>query len=177
MSKYGLIKPEDCPKAITKPGFLKNKYSEYDYNKLKIYLDEDEKTRVGSVLKVYEQGSGVNKPPGDDDYDFDKLKVKYDEDMKTSASGKDLSDKDLQIVNKYKNDPLMNYKLDKTGEQTEYSRIKDLTKKDVATLKKTDSLNIIPPGTGDLSKAANPDSAKPSTSSFFDRFMKITFSG
>lgn len=176
MSKYGLIKPEDCPKAITKPGFLKNKYSEYDYNKLKIYLDEDEKTRVGSVLNVYEQENGSAKPQ-DEEYTFDKLKVKYDQNMKTAASGKNLTDKDLQIVNKYKNDPLLNYKLDKTAEVTEYSRIKDLTKKDVATLNKTDSLNIIPPDTGNLSAAANPDSAKPSTSSFFDRFMKITFPG
>lgn len=166
MSKYGLIKPEDCPKAITKPGFLKNKYSEYDYNKLKIYLDEDEKTRVGSVLKVYEQGSGVNKPPDDDDYTFDKLKVKYDEDMKTSAAGKQITDKDLQIANKYKNDPLMNYKLDKTTESKAYADIKAQTKKDVEALKKTDTLNIIPDKTGE-----------PSTSSFFDRFMKITFPG
>jgi len=176
MSKYGLIKPEDCPKAITTPTFLKNKYSEYDYNKLKIYLDEDEKTRVGSVLKVYEQQNGSAKPQ-DEDYTFDKLKIKYDQDMKTSASAKDLKESDLQIINKYKNDPLLNYKLDKTRESTEYSRIKDQTKKDVDAMKKTDSLNIIPAGTPDLSAAANPDTAKPSTSSFFDRFMKITFSG
>lgn len=39
--KYNLINPEDCPKPITAPDFITNQYKDYDWNKLKVYLDSN----------------------------------------------------------------------------------------------------------------------------------------
>lgn len=39
--KYNLINPVDCPKPIETPDFITNQYKEYDWNKLKVYLDSN----------------------------------------------------------------------------------------------------------------------------------------
>jgi hypothetical protein len=163
MSKYGLITPNSCPKAIKTPGFIQNKYSEYDFEKLKIYLDENEKTNVDNVLKVYP----TSKPETDDNYTFDKIKIKYDENIKGSPSAKDMTVKDLNVNNYYKTDPEMNYKVNNKAEDTnELLKIKALADKEIAKLNDTTDLNIIPPP---------PTADSKTNDTFFDKFMKIVF--
>jgi hypothetical protein len=168
MSKYGLITPNSCPKAIKTPGFIKNKYSEYDFDKLKIYLDENDKTNVNvdNVLKVYP----TSKPESnnDDDYTFDKIKIKYDENIKGTPTAKDMTVKDLNVNNYYKTDPDMNYKLNNKAEETsELLKIKALADKEIVKLNDTTDLNIIPPPPPTADTAAN--------NTYFDKFMKIVF--
>lgn len=139
MKKYGLIRPEDCPKAIKTPTFLKNAYTKYDYEKLKVYLPDSDKDKVGRVQKVYE--AQPDDGAEEEDYNWNKLKIKYDPNMKTSA-GQQITDKDLQISNYYKTDPQMNYKL-----SSEAQKYEELVKKEQEKLLETKDLNIVPEST------------------------------
>lgn len=192
MSKYGLIRPSDCPKDIKKPDFLKNKYAKYDYEKLKVYLDQGEK--IDNVAKVYPD---VGKSE-EDEYDWNKLKVDYDEGAKAPPSAKNIDAKDLKIGNFYKADPDMNYKVTEGGikEATaQYDKVKKLAGIEIDKLKDTNDLNIIPgkrsnkivpyykemieddvPKPSNVPKADAPAQAteKPKDDSFFSRFMKIS---
>jgi hypothetical protein len=167
MSKYGLIKPEDCPKAIKKPSFLKNKYSEYDFNKIRINMDEDEAQYVKSVATVYPDSAKKE----DDEYDWQKLKVKYDDTVQNSVS-KDLDIKNLKVNNLYKKDTSMNYKFEGTDAAKEYEKIKQQSSAQADKLQDTSDLNIIPEKSWDNEEENKAIGSK--TSSFFDRFMKIT---
>lgn len=199
MSKYGLIKPSDCPKGIIKPDFLKNKYSKYDYEKLKVYLDQED--RVENVSKMYPEGEAQGDGK-EDDYDWNKLKIRYDESSKASQSAKDIKKSDLRVGNFYKHDPQTNYKTaegskDALGEQ--YSKIDRLAGEEIKTLNDTRDLNIIPPGkrSGKINPyykalaeepeepAVKPEATAPKAQaqankprstedSFFSRFMKVS---
>lgn len=192
MSKYGLIRPSDCPKNITKPGFLKNSYGKYDYNKLKVYLDQEE--RVENVAKVYpDLVEGESIQAAEDDYDWDKLKIKYDEGARAPDSAREISRSDLRVGNFYKQDPDTNYKTTGNGMDEQYAKINRLAKEEVKKINDTKDLNIIPPASKksdkivsyykddvDPPKAAPTaqEASKPSTGtagdSFFSRFMKIS---
>jgi len=54
-NKYGLIWPHECPTTISKPKFIENSYNKYDWNKLKVYLDPEDRTTGpdGKVLPMY----------------------------------------------------------------------------------------------------------------------------
>jgi len=54
-NKYGLIWPHECPTTISKPKFIENKYNNYDWNKLKVYLDPQDRTTGpdGKILPMY----------------------------------------------------------------------------------------------------------------------------
>lgn len=41
-TKFGLIHPNQCPAAITKTPLIKNEYSDYEWNKLKVTLDSED---------------------------------------------------------------------------------------------------------------------------------------
>lgn len=173
MGKYKLIRPEDCPKDITKPAFLKNKYYPYDYNKLKVKMEEDA-GNVDSVRKIYPHPPNLNKdsnststPSVDDEYTWDKLRIRYEtideKRVKGETKVKDPSTKDkLKIGNYYKDDPLMNY-----------DRIVQLNNIEQETLTSKKDTNIVPPNPWerDLSASASTNSKNP----FFDRFMKVAF--
>lgn len=137
MKKYGLIRPDDCPKAIKTPTFLKNAYNKYDYEKLKVYLPDSDKDKISRVQKVYE--AEPDDGAEEEDYNWNKLKIKYDPNMKTSESTQKLSEKDLQISNYYKSDPQMNFKL-----SSEAQKYEELVKKEQEKLMETKDLNIVP---------------------------------
>lgn len=136
MKKYGLIKPEDCPKAIKTPTFLKNAYTKYDYEKLKVHLPDSDKDSISRVQKVYE--AEPDDGAEEEDYNWNKLNIRYDPNIKTSP-GPQISEKDLQISNYYKTDPHMNYKL-----SSEAQKYEELVKKEQEKLLDTKDLNIIP---------------------------------
>jgi hypothetical protein len=141
MSKYGLIKPGDCPKDIKKPDFLKNKYGKYDYEKLKVYLDQGEK--IDNVAKIYPDSG---KSQEDDEYDWNKLKVNYSSDAKAPASAKKLDTRDMRVGNFYKADPDMNYKANggEADAKSQYDKVKKLAGIEIEKLNDTKDLNIIP---------------------------------
>jgi hypothetical protein len=69
-SKYGFLYPEECPKPIVKPDVIDNAYDSYDYDKIRITLN--------------------NKQTYDTDLDWNDLKIKSDD---------NLPDNDLKINN------------------------------------------------------------------------------
>ena len=91
MSKYGLITPENCPKPITQTTFLKNKYPDYDFEKMKVYVDGTSSSDKNKVLKVY---------PEPEQDDKDKIHI-----------GHKHKDGDLIVDNFHKEDPVTNFKL------------------------------------------------------------------
>jgi hypothetical protein len=84
MKKYKLIRPEDCPKQITKPTLLKNKYSDYEFDNIRINMPGAEKPHASKL---------------GDELDFEKMKVNYDPDAKAATQVKK---EDLQLRNYHK---------------------------------------------------------------------------
>lgn len=144
MSKYGLIKPEDCPKPVVAPKFQKTKYTKYDFNKLKVNVDGVDP----AVEKTYASDAV------EDEYSWDKLKIRYDSSSKPPAEATAASEGDLKIANYYKSDASTNYKLDATDASKEYERIKALALKEQQKLNDTKDLNIAPAISEDLSQKA-----------------------
>jgi hypothetical protein len=141
MKKYGLIRPEDCPKPISKPDMVRNKYSKYDFEKLKVKLADNEGNRSGNVLKVYEAESDL---PQDEEYQWNKLKITLNENNKPHPKAAKMQNKDLEVKNFYKKDADVNYKVNENPLAKEYEKIKGQTKLEQEKLKKTDDLNIVP---------------------------------
>jgi hypothetical protein len=78
-SKYGLIWPHECPTTITKPKFIENTYDKYDWNKIKVSLDPNDRTTGADrkVLPLY---------PNEDDTKTDLENKKTDlENKKTTT--------------------------------------------------------------------------------------------
>ena len=153
MTKYGLIRPENCPKPLKTPEFSKNKYTKYDFDKLKIRLPDNDGNRSGNVQKVYETDA---QPPGapKTEYKWDKLKIKYDPGVKYT-SAPPVQAKDLKVNNLYS----------------------QLVSKEQQKLKDTSDLNIVPDTVTTAQPLAKVEPIVPDTKSaqdsFFSRFMSV----
>jgi len=109
MTKYGLIKPENCPKPVQTPNVLKNTYSQYDYDKLKVSLDNSAKT-----------------VEDESDYSWNKLKINYEKDAVPDPDSANLRKKDMVVGNFYKNDSETNYTKQVKKEQDKLYATDDL---------------------------------------------------
>lgn len=165
MNKYGLIHPEDCPKPITKPEFLKNTYNAYEFDKLKIKLDDV--SNVGTVMKLYPQDTDYV----DDNYKWNKIKTQFDEDKTKKYD----ETKDTKVQNFYRVDPEMNYKNQNQPQIVkEFDKIKQYSDAERKKLNDTSDLNIIPDTTKiDAPSNKETKSSTQATDSFFSRFMKV----
>ena len=161
MSKYGLIKPESCPKPLPDASLLKNKYPDYEFEKMRIKLDESS----AKVRPVYPEPK-----EGDEEYSWQKLKVKYNQDVKADPSAKDMTTKDFAVGNFYKKDPETNYKITSKKVASDYTKFQEQVKKEQEKLNDTQDLNIIPEKSYDDSKVDVEEK-----DSFFTRFMKVVF--
>lgn len=164
MAKYKLIRPDNCPKPIVKPEFFKNKYPAYDFNKIKITLQDNENERSGTVAKLYDAKAELDDK--EEDYNWDKLKIKYDEDSKPIPNAKDLSEEDMRVMNFYKKDTDMNYKLNE-----ELDRIHKYSKVEQEKLRDTKDMNIFP-DSKKIDDIKNSDRIIPFHKKFFESSTK-----
>ena len=157
MDKYKLIKPEDCPKPIKTPSFLKNKYQEYDLKKLKIFLDEQENQQSTNV-------KAKTLPADEDKYTWDRLKLENP----TNPNRKP----ELTLSNLYKKDPETNYKLQETPSAI-YNKIKTLAAAEKQAVQDTSSLNIVPQAAQVPTATSTTATTSQPPNSFFDSFMRV----
>lgn len=152
-AKYGLIYPDQCPKSISKPDFLNNKYDGYNYDNIRIRLD-DITTDDNTVVNLYEKEVPTTQ---EDDLVWDKLRIKFGNQVEPSA------EEDLPRVKNYFKDEMPPTKvplpLNPTSNK-EPTKVLD------------DDLNI---KNYYLNSTPNQESITQPTDTFFNKFMKIIF--
>jgi hypothetical protein len=97
-AKYGLIFPDQCPKEVKAPTYLKNTDHKYDYSNIKINdgVPEDDK-----ILNRY-TGQELKKEPKKEEYTWDKLKVRFDEDKESDSEDEDNNNNKFKVKNYFK---------------------------------------------------------------------------
>jgi hypothetical protein len=137
-NKYGLISPHECPTAIKKPDFIKNTYQKYDWNKLKVYMDPQDKTTGGDnkVRPMYPEDDVARSKAqlAQDDRRFDEsadwqhrripdiqgakskspTEPKVNETSAVASSSAVNKGPSLSVTNYFKQDPALNGKLSQT---------------------------------------------------------------
>lgn len=200
-NKYGLIWPHECPTTITKPKFIENTYNKYDWNKLKVYLNPNDRTTGpdNKVLPMYypDENEALDKARQDqlkkddqlynDSLDWENRKIKgvYYPSTKGTTTTNDIVDKnkELAITNYYKSDPnLKETQAILTAAKKEQTDLLDPTKgMQVYNIYKTDKLleaqtNVSTPKELIAPKSQVTDKLSdslPQSDTFFNKFMKV----
>lgn len=139
--KYNLLTLDECPKVIDqKPGFAKTSYPDYDYDKLKVTMEEDAYKRLYPAEKCDKKPMGPAPAPAslvrtkvldkakdnvdendvEDKAELEKILLKFP--SPASSPAKDISDL-------FTKDPNLNLDPEKTIAGKQYKEIEELARR------------------------------------------------
>lgn len=115
--KYNLLTLDECPKDIVqKPGFAKTSYTDYDYDKLKVKMEEDAYKRLEKCDKA--PGPAPAAAATETDSELEKILLKRPEVVK-----------DKPISDLFVKDPNLNLDPEKTIAGKQYKEIEELARR------------------------------------------------
>jgi hypothetical protein len=182
--KYGLIWPHECPTTITKPKFIENTYNKYDWNKLKVYLDPNDKKTGPDGNEALDKARQDQLKKDDQNYndsvDWENRKIKEAANPEIIAAAKLVAgnaDKNYAVTNYYKDDPnLQETQKILTEAQKEQANLFDSTKgMQIYNQYKKENTNstvknIVQPTSQVSDKISD---TLPKSDTFFNKFMKV----
>lgn len=164
-NKYGLIYPHECPTLIKKPNFIQNTYQKYDWNKLKVYLDTNDRS-TGPDRKIR------NVYPDEDDKDNENSDEWTNRHIKVHGIDQSqVNNHDLSVTNYFKTDPQLNKDISSTPMMQQSKMILDQAKSEQKQ-QLNGSTGLINNQPVKLTQVQDPITL-PKQDTFFTKFMKV----